>query len=213
MKNYNFSNLVEMLKESYLRYPRRTALIFGIKRITYEELFTQVKKLAGSLSQLGVKELDKVCIWLPNMPEFIYSFFAILMVKAIVCPINTMFKREEARFIIEDSTAKVLITSVDKLESAENILSRLDSLKYIICVPSPKHNGNILDFYTLVNMNEPVAQDTNITRNDIAEIIYTSGTTGRPKGAVLIHKNLVSNVKDCIKAIRVNQALSTCKTT
>lgn len=205
MKNTGFSNLVEMLEENCCRYPKKIALVFGAKRINYENLLFISKKFASALSHTGVREFDRVCLWLPNLPEFVYSFFAILMLRAIVCPVNNMFKREEAKFILEDSGAKVIIVSMDKLEDAENILSRLDSLKSIICVSSPKNKKNILDFYTLVDTSKAIQEKIDIKKEDIAEIIYTSGTTGNPKGVVLLHKNLVANIKDCIKVIKVTK--------
>ena len=76
-----------------------------------------------SLYNLGIRAFDKVAVWLPNCPEFAYVFFAILRLKAIVVPINTMFKREEARFVIEDCAASALICSIDKAADAENIFS------------------------------------------------------------------------------------------
>jgi long-chain acyl-CoA synthetase len=206
MKNRDsFNTLVEMLEKASYKYPRRVALVFGRKRIIYQDLIVTSKRLASSLYNLGVREFDRVCLWLPNLPEFVYSFFAILFLRAIVCPINSMFRREEAKFIIEDCGAKVLITSIDKMEDALNLLSRLDTLKSIIVVSSPKDRGVVLDFNDLISKSPVLDKKFSIKADDVAEIIYTSGTTGRPKGAILTHRNLVTNIKDCIKAIKVTK--------
>lgn len=190
-----------MLDASVSRCPQNTALVFGAKNISYQDLKGYSKKLAVALRRLGVKEFDKVALWLPNCPEFVYAFFAILRLRAIVVPINDMFKREEARFIIEDSAAKVLICSVDKAPDAQNILSRLDTLEHIICNPAPRGNPVILDFSTLIKEEKGDVGEAKIEEDDLAEIIYTSGTTGRPKGACLAHKNLLSNINDCCSII------------
>jgi long-chain acyl-CoA synthetase len=204
MQKENIRNLIQLLDDSAFLFPRKVALIFGTKKVTYSELADFSKKLALSLSKLGVGEFDKVALWLPNFPEFVYSFFAVLRLRAIVVPINSMFKREEARFIVEDCCAKVLICSIDKVEDSENILLRSNCLKQIICFPAPEGKQIVLDFNKLLEDSE-FKEIININENDFAEIVYTSGTTGHPKGACLSHKNLVSNIKDCAQIIRFSR--------
>lgn len=196
------NNLLEVLRTSVSKFPKKVALVFGSRKITYQQLDSSYQKLASALLDLGIKEFDRIALWLPNCPEFVYSFFATLSLRAIVVPINTMFKREEARFVIEDSGAKILICSVDKLEDGENILSRLDTLEHIICLKAHKDRKLVSDFKHLIENYQELCQTREIKGNDLAEIVYTSGTTGKPKGACLTHKNLVSNIKDCVKVIK-----------
>ncbi|MDP2922838.1 MAG: long-chain fatty acid--CoA ligase [Candidatus Omnitrophota bacterium] len=203
------NNLAEMLASASLRYPHKTALVFGSKKITYSRLQSISLKLASGLYGLGVRKNDKVAVWLANCPEFVYSFFATVKLGATVVPVNNMLKREEAKFIIEDSGAKILISSVDKITDSENILSRLESLKNIISVPTAENNILSLNFYSLINDIGEFKEDTAIAQDDLAEIIYTSGTTGKPKGACLSHKNILSNVKDCAGLINLTSRDST----
>ncbi len=203
----DYNSLVEMLEAVSLRYPRRIALVFGARLITYQKLYEQTRRLAFSLGRLGVEPQDKVALWLPNCPEFVFSFFAILSLRAVVVPINSMFKREEAKFILEDSRAKLLICSVDKVEAAENLLGRLDTLKYVVSLPAPQRRSEaILDFRALV---KEAAGDNfftlDIPRQALAQILYTSGTTGKPKGACLSHANLLSNLQDCATVIKLSK--------
>ena len=200
-----FNTLGEMLEKMALRYPHRVALIFGRKKITYQQLLITSEKLAHSLYNVGIRKGDKISLWLPNCPEFVYSFFAVSRIGAIVCPINSMFKREETKFIVQDSQTKILITSIDKLEQAENILSRVDNLKYIISIKSPPRKDAILDFYTFIDKVSPLKKRIPLMGEEPAEIIYTSGTTGKPKGAILTHKNLLINISDCSSAIKVSK--------
>ena len=205
------NNLVQLLDNSTADFPRRIALVFGARRISYRQLSSVSKKLSFNLYDLGVRELDKVALWLPNCPEFVYAFFAILRLRATVVPVNTMLKREEAKFILEDSRAKILICSIDKIDDSQNILSRLQSLRHLISLPAPRRPAAfpgaeaILDFKHLVRNGPELDRDIEIKADDLAEIVYTSGTTGRPKGACLSHKNLVSNVRDCVKAINIRR--------
>ena len=196
------NSLTTVLGRSVSKFPKRIALVFGSRKITYQQLNSSYQKLASALFDLGIKEFDRIALWLPNCPEFVYSFFASLSLRATVVPINTMFKREEARFIVEDSQAKILICSVDKLEDSENILSRLDTLEHIICLKGHKDKSLVSDFKHLIENYQELSQTRGIKGDDLAEIVYTSGTTGRPKGACLTHNNLISNIKDCAKVIK-----------
>jgi len=196
------NNLVQLLGRSVSKFPKKVVLIFGSRKITYQQLNSSYQKLASALLDLGIKEFDRIALWLPNCPEFVHSFFATLSLRATVVPINTMFKREEAKFVIEDSQAKILICSVDKLEDSENILSRLDTLKHIICLKAHKDKNLVSDFKHLIENYQELSQTREIKGDDLAEIVYTSGTTGKPKGACLTHKNLISNINDCAKAIK-----------
>ncbi len=89
-----------------------------------------------------------------------------------------MFKREEAKFLVEDVGAKAIICSIDKIEDSINISSHVDRVKHIISHPSPQERTNVLNFYE--KREFPVEED------DIVEIIYTSGTTGRPIQKIVI---------------------------
>jgi len=201
----NIRNLIQLLDNNGFKSSRRTALVFGAREIAYSQLISSSKKLASALSGLGVEKNDKAALWMPNCPEFVYSFFAILRLGAVVVPINTMLKREEAKFMVEDSGAKILICSADKSEDSENILSRLDNLKNMISLPRPKGRKIFFDFNQLLKDYSEFDQEVEIDENDLAEIVYTSGTTGKPKGACLSHKNLISNVKDCAQVIHFSK--------
>ncbi|UCD14875.1 MAG: long-chain fatty acid--CoA ligase [Candidatus Omnitrophota bacterium] len=201
----DIGNLVQMLDDVADKYPEKIALVFGARKITYSHLVSSSKRIAHKLYELGVGEFDRVALWLPNCPEFVCAFFAILRVKAIVVPINTMFKREEAVFIVGDAGAKVLVCSIDKVYDSENMLSRIDLLKHVISLPAPRADTIVSDFSKFVKHSCEFERKVNIEADDLAQIIYTSGTTGRPKGACLSHRNLISNVRDCSKVINASR--------
>lgn len=200
----NIQTLNQMLSDTVRKFSQKTALVFGAKKITYSQLNNTSDKISSALYNLGVREFDKVAIWLPNCPEFVYSFFAILKLRATVVPVNTMLKREEVKFIIEDSQSKVLICSLDKILDSKNILSRLSTLEHLIYSSAPLEEESALDFDKIINSYPEFTETLKPTSNDLAQIVYTSGTTGKPKGACLTQRNLITNIKDCLLTINFN---------
>ena len=201
MREKEIVTLIDMFYKSADMFSDKEAIVFGAKRISYKEIKEISAKFASALYRKGIKKGDRVCLWLHNCPEFIYSYFAIISLGAIVVPINNLFKREEAKFIVENSHASIIIVSIDKVEDSKIILSRVSSLKHIICTSSCS-DASVEKFYRLIEKEAPFLGEK-LTADCIAEIIYTSGTTGIPKGVSLTHRNLLFNVKDCADAIKV----------
>ncbi|MDD4894557.1 MAG: long-chain fatty acid--CoA ligase [Candidatus Omnitrophica bacterium] len=186
------NNLSELLSISAKKHPHRIAIVFGQKKISYETLNNLTSSLAAGLVDLGIKPQDKVALFLDNCPEFVISYYSILKAAAVVVPINYMFKAEEAKFILEDSRALCLVTSRPYLDMAEELRLRVDCLKHIITTT---------DFHKIKKDKHHIPHTHKIHPEDLAVILYTSGTTGHPKGAMLTHKNLISNAADSIQAI------------
>jgi len=184
------------LAQSAQRHPQKTAIIFGRKRISYKTLKDLTDHIASGLIHLGVQKGDRIAIFLDNCPEFIISYYAVVKAGAVALPINNMYKMEEANFILQDSEAVAIITSRPYIEMAESLRLRSEKLKYIICTASASKN-HILDFSKIKKENPSVLKRYPVNETDIAVILYTSGTTGHPKGALLSHRNLVSNARDC----------------
>src|SRR3989338_4387647 len=109
-------NLTHMLKDSAARYAKRTALMYGQKKISYEELDSLSDRLCAGLMRLGIEKGQKAALLLFNRPEFIISYFGILKAGGVIVPINTMLKTEEIKYIIEDAGASAIITSTSFLD-------------------------------------------------------------------------------------------------
>ena len=194
-------NLRELLSASVSKFPNKLAIIFGQQKISFKDLDVLSTRIACGLLNLGVKKGDRVALLLANSPHFIISYFAIVKIGAVVVPINNMFKLEEVSYVVSDSQVSFLITSTEFLDMAIRLQRGISCLKGIVSVS--KKEINFPNIYEWVN--NP-AKDTDISKITIAEddsavILYTSGTTGRPKGAILSHKNIASNVNASKKAI------------
>ena len=195
-------NLIDLLEKAAAKNGKKTFLIEDKKKpVSFGDTRKKVIELASGLSKLGVKKGERVALLLNNSPEFIYSYFAAQYLGAEIIPLNTFLRLEEIIYILNDSNAVALITSPDFYPVLKDFsISRANRLKHIISTGDLKEI-KCLNFQQVLSdtpFTPAVPNDT-----DTAAIIYTSGTTGHPKGAMLTHSNLVSNVEQSIKAINI----------
>src|SRR5690242_12510469 len=102
-------NLAMILKENAVRIPNKVAVICDEQRIDYQELDRRINRLANTLLSLGVERGQAVTLMLPNIPEFIVAYFAIVKIGAICVPINTLYKEREIEYILSDSESVAFI--------------------------------------------------------------------------------------------------------
>jgi len=199
---YAYNNFYELISFHAKKRKNKVALLVDDRKITYRELLQSVDKLATFLEDKGVKEDDKVALFLRNSAEFIYSIFAVSKIGAILVPINTFLKEDELTYILEDSGSSVLITSAIHEKVVNN--SKASSLcEFIVWEGKEEVEGEKhLHFDDALSVE--LAKEHRTRRlEDTAVIIYTSGTTGKPKGAMLSNKNVLSNVHSGQKTVNV----------
>lgn len=183
-------NIADNVERSRKFFPHKNALIFEGKSFTYQELEELTNRLTNALCGLGIERGQRVALFLPNIPEFVISYLAILKIGAIAVSLNVMLKKNEVQFILNDCSAKVLITTESLSENVPT--SELPELNHILIAEGKSDIGNNL--HHLIASASPDARAVEMDRNEPAAIIYTSGTTGFPKGATLSHGNVISNV-------------------
>src|SRR5579884_2581060 len=184
-------NLASAFEKSVQQNPQKTALYWGEREYSFQELWTETAKVAHHLQQeLGVKPGDRVALWLKNCPEFIPALFGILQAGGVVVPINNFLKPAEVSYILGDAGANVILTDATMAES----LPALAELK-------PDLRGVQVEIFSTQDDPGPM-KPAERRLEDLAVIIYTSGTTGRPKGAMLSHGNLLHNVESCRLVLR-----------
>ena len=140
-------------------------------KFTYKEMDEVTNRIARALRQQGVRERDRVALLLPRTSRLILSLFGVLKSGAAYIPCDPEYPADRIKLILEDSEARYIITTADRLDS----------------VPADK----AIDVETLIASEattEPVMTD--ITGDDLAYLIYTSGSTGRPKGVMLRHEGI-----------------------
>ena len=176
--------------------------------ITFKEAVDKVEQIAAALDSLGIKKGDKVAIMSPSRFEWAFTDYATVSLGAVLAPIYPTLLAEQALYILNDSESMLLIvsdeTQVDKIKS---IRERLKYTSYFYIMD--KKDSNIENLWQnfdsliktgqdILNKNDDVVSKilNDIKSTDLATIIYTSGTTGEPKGAMLTHKNFLSNIEN-----------------
>lgn len=192
-----FSNLYEIIAYQGKKRKRKVALFVDDEKITYGEILDKVDKLAGFFIQQGLKEGNKVALFLRNSPEFIYTVFAVSKIGAITVPVNTFLKTEELDYILQDSGATFSVAS----QIHKKVVSSNAFCKDILWEGEASEN-EVLTFESAFN-GQARTEQTVRTADDCAVIIYTSGTTGNPKGAMLSNRNILSNMEYSRKLIEV----------
>lgn len=185
------SNLTELFQNTATKFPDKEALVYGNERLTYKEFSRRVNNVAYNLSKkYGVNKGDRVAFLLGNGLEYPICFLAVAQIGAISVPLNTRLAGDEIKHEIENSESFILIMDNEFRDKVENILPKLNCLKYTFVVGDEKI-PDTLPFNELTTE----AKDTII--EDVEElatcsIMYTSGTTGVPKGAILTHRGFVA---------------------
>jgi long-chain acyl-CoA synthetase len=212
--------LYELLEDAVTRFPDNVAVRFMGRAFTYREIDALTKKMVAGLRELGIKRGVKVGICLPNCPQFIVSYFAILRTGATVVNYSPLYSRKELGDKINDSGTEVMITLDMKLifPKVQKNLEESCLKKIIICsltdvLPVGKKIGFMLfkrsELAELPEGKEYIEWDhllrhspdeeaaTVHPQEDIAVLQYTGGTTGTPKGVMLSHANCFINAQQC----------------
>lgn len=183
-------NIAHHIERGQLLFPDKIALIFEDKTFTYKHLNQLAGRIGNGLRELGIKKGDRVALFLPNIPEFIISYLAILKLGAVAVSINVMLKNAEVSYILHDCAAKAIITT--ESGSLQVLEADLPELQHILIAEGDSKKG--ISLTQLIENSSPNLRAAEMDRHAPASIVYTSGTTGFPKGATLSHGNIVSNM-------------------
>jgi long-chain acyl-CoA synthetase len=217
-----YSNIPKMFAETVQNYSKKIALKYfvgnEIRGITFEEYWEKSRNIAGGLLSLQFQKGDHIALFSETRFEWCVADIGILLTGAATITLFHTLEYEQARFIIEDSeSCAIIVSNAELLDRILKVWKKLPKLKYILII----ENSNVdlkqycsdaeIEIYSprIFSLDQIIARGkkflkdygedlsdriNNIQENDLASIIYTSGTTGIPKGVMLSHKNLISDV-------------------
>jgi long-chain acyl-CoA synthetase len=204
MFNYEFNNFYEILERNAKQFPKKTAYFIDGRKITWGRVKKKVDTFARTLEFLGVKEKDKIPLFVGNSIEYIVALLGIQKLGAIAVPINTFLKEDEVAFIVNDVEATLMIASSNLANSIKNIRKKTNIKKIIWEGEFENIDADNISFSEILSNFESHEVSELPEIDDLAVIIYTSGTTGKPKGAMLSYKNFFSNIYGVNALIKLN---------
>jgi long-chain acyl-CoA synthetase len=176
-------NLADLVGQAAAATPDKAALVFHHEVTTWASLDAQVSAAANGLLALGLLPGDRVAVHLSNTPEFAVVYFGVLRAGLVALPVNTGYTADELTHVLTDSGARAVVTT----PSTEDLVRSLpDGPEHVVVAGSPAYQALVAD---------PTPRAATGSGEDLAVLLYTSGTSGRPKGAMLTHRALLSNLE------------------
>ena len=184
--------LTAFVLERASEFGDKPALIDGPsgRTITYEELAGRVQALGAGLTARGFGKGDCFAIYMPNLPEYAIAFHGVVSVGGIVTTVNPLYTADELGFQLEDSKARFLLTIPQFLDNARKAADKA-GVEEVFVLGDAEGATSVTEL--LSASTDAPAVDFDV-HNDLAALPYSSGTTGFPKGVMLTHHNLVSNI-------------------
>ena len=212
------ASLVEMLEESFAKFPSRNACEYLGKFMTYRELDQQSRNFAAYLQSLGLETGSRIAIMLPNVMQFQIAMMGALRAGLVVVNVNPLYTSRELEYQLKDSGASALVILENFAHVYQKIAQKV-SVKKVIVTSLGEFigtKGKVVDFVVRhikkvvpswelaesIRFKEALKIGASssyvkpsISIDDIAFLQYTGGTTGVSKGAVLLHRNILANAK------------------
>jgi len=203
--------LAELFVQAASKHDRSDALTYkrdGVwQHISSQKMIERIGRVALGLYSLGLRKGDRVAVLATNSPEWILTDAACQFAAVLDVPIYPTLAANSVRYILDDSGARVLV--IEDLAAYERVrveIAQCDSIeKFVFFDNAGVDIDKAMSFAELEERGRELAEDQpellnslmgSTSRDDIATIIYTSGTTGEPKGVMLTHANIISNVFD-----------------
>ncbi len=211
MKDY--TRLFDILYYQNANYPQPDAFGYKVngewKKVSTQEIIDTGNRVSLSLLKLGVKPDDKIALVSNNRPEWNIVDLGVLQTGAVLVPVYPTITEHEYKFIFNDAEIKYVFVSDKNLAAKiSHIKNDIPTLKDIFTFEKTDGFTSFTDFLELGNgtdLNEVEKIKSSVSPLSLATIIYTSGTTGNPKGVMLSHNNIVSNVKAVLPVLPLDE--------
>lgn len=204
--------------------PDKPCLIYYGTEISFAELDELSSRFASFLADRGLQKGDRVAVFMSNCPQFQIVFYGLLKIGCVYVPVNPMFKEEELLYELQDTGAKVIVTT-DKLNPLVQRVKDKTNIQLVVttCLSEylPEHpdipvhpmylepkNGSpgTVDLLSMLKKQSPDYPKVNISLDDTAALNYTGGTTGMPKGCVHTQRDMLyTTASACTYIFRITE--------
>ncbi|WP_445614077.1 class I adenylate-forming enzyme family protein [Geobacillus sp. YF-1] len=192
METVRVLSVPQLLERAAADNPSREAVYDLRHRMTYGELYKEVRQLASALIALGIKQGDRVGVCLPNWLETVQLFFAISQIGAIVVPFNPKYRQHEVEHIIKNSGMRTVFVC-EEIEKHIGLNLIQTIVNQIITVRFVKSGFLSLEQLRSYATDQPLRTVAIDPQHDLFCLLYTSGTTGIPKGVMMTHRGIVQS--------------------
>ncbi len=198
-------SLASLLVETAVRMPDRVAVRFAGTDTTFAQLDKMSNQIANYLKSRDIGPGQHVALYCINSPHFMASYFGILKTGATVVPINLLLHPEEVLYLLNDSEAVALIYHEVTDKAVAALHPKLENIKTFVAIgKTAVDTADSFEAIVSEGPADPILVEPD-EEHDVASLLYTGGTTGLPKGAMLTHNNLLSNVASAVKALKIDQ--------
>ena len=187
-------SLGEFLQTVVSANPDQVFVEIAGQQITYADFYRRCRAAAGMFRQLGIRHGDRVALFLPNVPEVLYSWFGLALLGGIAVTINTAYRRDETAFILNNAEATALVAHHTLLDVATQAADIAPCVQRRLAVASDDTQAPAgwQSYGELLAAAPPIDALPAVAPTDISMLQYTSGTTGNPKGVMVTHQMYVA---------------------
>ena len=193
----------ELLAKSVSIHADRPAIVSGDRSVDFSTFGIWTQRVACALAEQGIKKGDRVALYAVNSEFFAVAYCGIVSAGATVVPINLLLTPKEIAYILTDAGAAALVYQGLFADHVRQLDEEGVDLAMRICIGDGRVADTDLDFAKLLQTESAPLSISYDPANDVAAILYTSGTTGKPKGAMLTHRNLLSNTCSIREALQL----------
>jgi acyl-CoA synthetase (AMP-forming)/AMP-acid ligase II len=195
----------DILRVNARRFKGRIAFRDERRALNYEQINRRANAFTRSLFDMGLKKGDHVAVLLYNCVEYKELLFALPKAGFIIVPLNYRLVGRELEYILSDSEACALIYDAELNDTVEEIRPGLELVKhYVVVDRMGGSKAEAFNYEKLIQSSSDAEISVPVNESDTAFILYTSGTTGLPKGAMLTHNNVLTNLYNILFELEIN---------
>ena len=201
--SYEGITLEQGFRRAAAKYPDQVLVWHPQAPATFSDVDRASERIAAALHRQGVRPGDRVALYCINDLSFVQAYLGIQKAGGVVVPVNLLIGTDEISYILNDAGVRTLVYHQAMSEKVAGFRDQVDGMGLVCCIGNEPQREKDLLFSDWLSLEGEVPLFDVDPANDLAAILYTSGTTGHPKGAMLTHRNLLSNTHSVLQALHL----------